>query len=113
LKRLLLVLALLSPCAAAAPAWALSEPAKEFMAIIKEIEPMQCKKRQIRRQIVMADAEQRTADGRKLREEFSKLDRDPKTAKLERRLAELEKRITKDDLPEINRQHVEAFYRCE
>jgi hypothetical protein len=113
LKRLLLALALLAPCAAAAPAWAQSEPAKEFMAIIKQLEPMQCKKRQIRRQIVMADAEQRAEDSRKLRADFAKLDRDPKTAKLERRLAELEKRITKDDLPEINRQHVEAFYRCE
>ena len=26
---------------------------------------------------------------------------------------ELQKHITRDDLPEINRQHVEAFYRCD
>ena len=74
---------------------------------------MQCQKRQLRRQIVLADAEQRSADSRKLREDFAKLDRDPKTSKLEKRLAELQKSINKDDLPEINRQHVEAFYRCE
>jgi len=94
-------------------AFALSQEAKEFMDITAQIEPMQCKKRQLRRQIVMADTEGRAADARKLREDFSKLDRDPKTAKLERRLAELEKSITKDDLPAINRQHVEGFYRCE
>ena len=92
---------------------ALSPEAKEFMAIAKEIEPMQCKKRQLRRQIVLADAEQRGEDARKLRADFARLDRDPKTSKLERRLAELQPRISKDDLPEINRQNVEAFYRCE
>ena len=92
---------------------ALSPEAKEFMAIAKEIEPMQCKKRQLRRQIVLAEAEQRGEDARKLRADFEKLDRDPKTSKLERRLAELQPRITKDDLPEINRRNVEAFYRCE
>jgi DNA replication protein DnaC len=94
-------------------ALALSSAAEEFMRITEQIEPMQCQKRQLRRQIVMAEAEKRDADARKLREDFSKLDRDPKTAKLERRLAELEKSITKDDLPAINRQHVEGFYRCE
>jgi hypothetical protein len=81
------------------PAFALSQEAKEFMRIVKQLEPMQCKKRQIRRQIVMAEAEKRDDDARKLRADFAKLDRDPKTAKLERRLADLEKRITKDDLP--------------
>jgi hypothetical protein len=94
-------------------ALALSSAAEEFMRITEQIEPMQCQKRQLRRQIVMADTEGRAADARKLRKDFSKLDRDPKTAKLERRLAELEKSITKDDLPAINRQHVEGFYRCE
>jgi hypothetical protein len=107
------VAVLIAGLCAAAPAWAPSEPAKEFMAIVKELEPVHCKKRQIRRQIVLADAEQRAGDSRRLRADFAKLDRDPKTAKLEKRLAELEKRITTDDLPEINRQHVEAFYRCE
>jgi hypothetical protein len=94
-------------------ALALSPAAQEFMQITRELEPLQCQKRQLRRQIVMADTEGRPADARKLREDFSKLDRDPKTSKLERRLAELEKHITEDDLPAINRQHVEAFYRCD
>ena len=94
-------------------AFALSQEAKEFMEITAQLEPMQCQKRQLRRQIVMADAERRAADSRKLREDFDRLDRDPKTSKLEKRLAELQKRIARDDLPEINRQHVEAFYRCE
>jgi hypothetical protein len=107
--RRALVLALLIPL----HAFGLSQEAEEFMRITKEIEPMQCKKRQLRRQIVMAEAEQRADDARKLRADFTKLDRDPKTAKLEKRLAQLEKRITKEDLPEINRQHVQAFYRCE
>ena len=94
-------------------ALALSPAAEEFMRITKELEPMQCQKRQLRRQIVLADAEQRAADSRKMREDFARLDRDPKTSKLEKRLAELQPSINKDDLPEINRQHVEAFYRCE
>ena len=92
---------------------ALSPEAQEFMQITKQLEPLQCQKRQLRRQIVMADTEGRAADARKLREDFARLDRDPKTSKLERRLAELQKRITNEDLPAINRQHVEAFYRCE
>ena len=83
------------------------------MRITQQLEPVQCRKMQLRRQIVLADTEQRNADAHKLREDFSRLDRDPKTARLERRLAELEKHITRDDLPAINRQHVEAFYRCE
>ena len=83
------------------------------MTITLELEPVQCQKRQLRRQIVLADTENRSADARKLREDFARLDRDPKTAKLEKRLAELQKHITRDDLPEINRQHVEAFYRCD
>lgn len=106
--RLLLVLLLLP-----LPALALSPAGQEFMQITKELEPVQCKKRQLRRQIVLADTEHRSADARKLREDFARLDRDPKVAKLEKRLAELAKGVTKDDLPEINRQHVEAFYRCE
>jgi len=94
-------------------AFALSPAAQEFMRITQQLEPMQCQKRQIRRQIVLADTEGRAADARKLREDFARLDRDPKTSKLEKRLAELQNSITKDDLPEINRQHVAAFYRCE
>jgi hypothetical protein len=106
--RLLLLLAMLP-----LQALALTPAAEEFIRITKEIEPAQCKKRQLRRQIVLAEAEQRGEDARKLRADFEKLDRDPKTSKLERRLAELQPRISKDDLPEINRRNVEAFYRCE
>ena len=94
-------------------AFAVSQEAKEFMDITAQLEPVQCKKRQLRREIVLADTEGRATDARRLRDDFARLDRDPKTAKLEKRLAQLEKRITKDDLPEINRQHVEAFYRCD
>ena len=108
MKKLLL-LALLLPL----DAFALSPAGQEFMQIVTQLEPVHCKKRQLRRQIVLADAEQRSDDARRLREDFSRLDRDPKTSKLEQRLAVLEKRVTKDDLPEINRRHVEAFYRCE
>ena len=104
-----LALLLMMPFNAAA----LSPAAEEFMRITAQLEQVQCQKRQLRRRIVMAEAEQRSADARQLREDFARIDRDPKTAKLEKRLAALEKRITKDDLPEINRQHVEAFYRCE
>jgi len=107
-RRLLLLLAFIP-----FNAFALSQDAKEFLDIMKTLEPMQCKKRQLRRQIVMAEAEKRDEDARKLRADFGRLDRDPKTSKLERRLAELQPRITKDDLPEINRKNVEAFYRCE
>jgi hypothetical protein len=92
---------------------ALSPEAQEFMRITKELEPVQCEKRQLRRKIVLADVEQRSDDARKLRQRFADLNRDAKTTQLEKRLAELEKRITNEDLPAINRQHVEAFYRCE
>ena len=105
--------ALFCALAAGATLPRLSPEAMEFMQITKQLEPLQCQKRQLRRQIVMADTEGRAADARKLREDFARLDRDPKTSKLEKRLAELQKSITNDDLPAINRQHVEAFYRCD
>ncbi len=108
MRRLLLLFAFIP-----LNAFALSQDAKEFVDIMKALEPMQCKKRQLRRQIVMAQAEKRDDDARKLRADFRALDRDPKTSKLERRLAELQPRITQDDLPEVNRRNVEAFYRCE
>jgi len=107
-RRLLLLLAFVP-----LDAFALSQDAKEFLDIMKALEPVQCQKRQLRRQIVMAEVEKRDEDARKLRADFARLDREPKTSKLERRLAELQPRITQDDLPEINRRNVEAFYRCE
>ncbi len=87
------------------------------MAISKELEPVQCEKRQLRRRIALAEAESRAADAKTLRSRFAALNRDPKTARLEKRLAELEPRLTRssdpEDLPAISRQQRDAFYRCE
>ena len=110
MKVLLLVLLLAPP-----PAYALSKDAQEFLEINKELEPVQCEKRRLRREITLAQAENRST--KELRERFAKLNRDPKTARLEKRLAELEPRLRKssdpDDLPAVSRQQREAFYRCE
>jgi len=96
---------------------ALSPAAKEFMAISQELEPVQCEKRQLRRKIAFAEAERRDAEAGALRERFAALNRDPKTARLEKRLAQLEPRLSKsadpEDLQAISRQQREAFYRCE
>ena len=98
-------------------AFALSPAAQEFLSISKELEPVQCEKRQLRRQIALAEAERRDGDVGKLRVRFRKLDADPKTARLEKRLAELEPRLRHspdpDDLRQISYQQREAFYRCE
>ena len=98
-------------------ALALSPAAQEFMAISKELEPVQCQKRQLRRQIALAEVESRADDLKALRGRFAALNRDPKTARLEKRLAELEPRLTRssdpEDLPAISRQQRDAFYRCE
>ncbi len=114
LIRLFLGLALgIMPVAA----WALTPDAREFMSITKALEPVQCEKRRLRREIALAEAEGRSADMKALRGRFAALNREPKTAKLERRLAELERRLVRssdpDDLPAISRQQREAFYRCD
>ena len=97
--------------------FALSQEAREFMKITAELEPVQCEKRKLRRAIALAEIERRDEDVRSLRQRFGALDRDPKTARLEKRLAELEPRLESssdpEDLKAINRQRVEAFYRCE
>lgn len=97
------------------PCWALSREAQEFIDIAKKLEPLQCEKRKLRREIALAQAESR--DTGALRERFAALDRDPRTAKLEKRLGELEPRIKRstdpEDLAAISRQNTEAFYRCE
>jgi len=112
-KRLLLVLGMIAPV----PVFALSPAAEEFMAISRELEPVQCEKRRLRRDIALAEAERRDQDLRALRKKFAALDADPKTAKLEKRLAELEPRLKRssdpEDLAAISRQQREAFYRCE
>jgi hypothetical protein len=95
--------------------FALSSAAKEFMAISKELEPVHCEKRKLRREIALAEVEQRDAAALKAR--FAALDREPHTARLEKRLAQLEPRITRssdpEDLGAISHQHREAFYRCD
>jgi hypothetical protein len=95
---------------------ALSKEAKEFMRISDELEPVHCEKRKLTRDIALAEVEGRDADVRKLRERFAALDQDKKTARLERRLAELGPRLERssdpEDLRAINQQRVEAFYRC-
>jgi hypothetical protein len=112
---------LLLVAAPAPPAAALTSSAKEFMAISKQLEPVQCEKRKLRREIALAQAEGRDADAKKLRARFETLNRDPATAKHEKRLAELHGRIVDakgaardpEDLEAISRQQREAFYRCD
>lgn len=87
------------------------------MTISQELEPVQCEKRRLRREIALAEAERRDADVKALRARFAELDKDPKTSKLEKRLAQLEPRLTRssdpEDLPAISLQQRKAFYRCE
>jgi len=94
---------------------ALSPEAREFMDITAKLEPVQCEKRKLRREITLAEVEKKST--RDLRKRFAALDRDPKTARMEKRLAQLEPRLLEsadpEDLPAIDRQRVEAFYRCE
>jgi hypothetical protein len=105
----LLALALLVP----GKALALSAEAQEFIGINRQLEPVQCEKRKLRREMALAQAEGRSLEP--LNKRFAELNRDAKTAKLEKRLAELEPRIkhNSDDLAAISRQQREAFYRCE
>ena len=96
-------------------ALALSPAAREFMDVAGKLEAVHCEKRKLRREIALAEVERRDATA--LRRKFAALDRSPDTAKLERRLGELEPRLAKsadpEDLPAISRQQREAFYRCE
>ena len=93
----------------------MSPEAREFMQIAAQLEPVQCEKRRLRRQIALAEIEK--ADSKELRKRYAALERDPKNARLEKRLGELGPRLSKssdaEDLPAINRQRGEAFYRCE
>jgi hypothetical protein len=114
LKNFMLFAAIL---ASAPAARALSPEAREFMKITADLEPVQCEKRRLRRDIALAEAENRNQDLRKLRERFAALSREPKTAKAERRLAELQSRLARsadpEDLEKISHQQREAFYRCD
>ena len=111
--RFLVFLAALLP----SPGFALSPAAQEFMKISEELEPVQCEKRRLRREIALAEAEQRDDAVRAARARFAKLDKDPKTTRLEKRLAELEPRLKRssdpEDLAAISLQQREAFYRCD
>lgn len=96
-------------------ALSLTPEAREFMEITAKLETVQCEKRKLRREITLAEVEKK--DARELRKRFAALDRDPNTARLEKRLAQLEPRLRRssdpEDLPTIDRQRVEMFYRCE
>ena len=72
----------------AEPGWSLSREAQEFMDISAKLEPLQCERRKLRREIALAQAEGR--DSAELSARFAALDRDPRTAGLEKRLAELQ-----------------------
>jgi hypothetical protein len=95
----------------------LSAAAQEFMAISRELEPVQCEKRQLRRKMALAEAQRRDADAKAARARFAALNKDAKTTRLEKRLAELEPRLRNssdpEDLQAISLQQREAFYRCE
>ena len=103
------------------PAFALTPEAKEFVAISKKLEPVQCKKRKLRREMAVAEIEREEGRMKELRSRFAALDRDPVTSRLEKRLGDLERRMSNgkggtldpDDLDAISLQHREAFYRCE
>jgi hypothetical protein len=114
MRRLLLACAVVT---CPAPASALSPQAQEFMSISRQLEQVQCEKRRLRREIAFAEAERRDADAGAARARFARLDKDPKNARLEKRLAELEPQLKRsadpEDLPAISLQQREAFYRCE
>ena len=110
MKRFLLLTLLFPPAA-----YPLSPAAREFMDITAQLEPVQCEKRKLRREIALAEVEQR--DAKELRARFARIDRGPQTARLEKRLGALEPRLLKssdpEDLAALSRQQREAFYRCD
>lgn len=116
MRRLLVVL-LLAPL----PALALTPAAEEFLRIAKQLEPVHCEKRKLRRALVLAEVDGRGAEAKRVRARIAELNADPETAKLEKRLAVLEARVLDsqgrprhpEDLDAISLQQREAFYRCE
>ncbi len=105
----------------AGPVFALTPEAKQFIEISKKLEPVQCEKRQLRRGIALAEIEKRERDARELRKRFAALNRNSETSRLEKRLAELERRISNgkggtrdpEDLEAISFQQRDAFNRCD
>jgi hypothetical protein len=114
-------LAALTLLLAVTPAAGMTPEGREFLDILKQLEPVHCEKRKLRREIALAEAEQRSSDAKQLRGRFAKLDAEPKTAKLEKRLGQLEPRINSSqgvprdpqDLEVISKHRRDAFYRCE
>jgi len=114
-KRLLAALAF-----AATPALAISPAAQEFLDLSKKLEPVQCEKRKLRRELALAEVERDADKSKALRAKFEALNGDRETARMEKRLAELEPRILDkdgkarrpEDLDAISLQRREAFYRC-
>ena len=102
-------------------ALALTPEAKEWLAISAQLEPVQCEKRQLRREMAMAQVQDQGEEMKKLRARVDALNRNKETARLEQRLAELEKRMSDGkgglrdaaDLDAISAQQRQAFYRCE
>ena len=115
MRSIALVLAL-----AAAPAWAISSDAQEFLDLSKKLEPVQCEKQKLRRELALADVQRDEPKSKELRARFDALSRDRETARMEARLAALEPRILDregrarrpEDLDAISLQRREAFYRC-
>jgi hypothetical protein len=103
--------------AMALPAQALTPAAKEFLDLSRKLEPAHCEKRQLRRQMALAVAENRGDDRRKLERRMAEINRDPSVEKMEKRLAALEPIVSKssdpEDLQKISLQQREAFYRCD
>ena len=95
--------------------------AQEFLEVSARLEPVQCEKRKLRRAMVLAEVEKRTADLQALRQRFAQLNDDPQTARLEKRLAVLQARVldsqgrprNPEDLDATSLQQRQAFYRCE
>jgi len=106
---------------AATPVAAMTPEGREFADILKQLEPVHCEKRKLRRAIAMAQIEDRKDDLKALRARFAKLDAEPRTARLEKRLAQLEPRLNSakgvprdpEDLEVISKQRRDSFYRCE
>ena len=98
-------------------ALALSPAAREFMDISRTLEPVQCEKRQLRRQMALAEAERRDADIQSLRQKFARLNRDPKTAKLESAWPSSSRCSSARATPRTCRRSASsgarAFYRCD
>jgi len=85
------------------------------MSIAKDLEQVHCEKRKLRREIALAEVERHDARVKELRSRFAELDRDARTARLEKRLGELERRMTLEpgDLDAISAQQRDAYHRCE